>query len=370
MMKLPHRTGVFALVLIMLMVLLCFPVLCADGIKKGMDYSVRIIIPSLFPYMVLSSFMIRSGADEFIGFAARPLTRLLGLPDCAASAVILGLVGGFPVGAKCTSILYHRKKINSEQAQRMMCFCICPGPAFLITALGNIMLGNNMSGVILYASQIISSLLIGIILGLSARINKRCTVYHQTGNVKKAEPVIPCLIGSASDGAESIIGMTALILVFSMFSDLISAAAGYLSGSSAQSGIFLRRELSVIIPVIMEVTGGCQAVKDASMPLWAFSLCVGFGGMCVHFQIFSLVRDIPVSIKKYLAFRILNSVLSAAVTRAFCVFYAPAVSAMTVGGGDRACFSAKTVTGSIAMLVMSVIFVVSMQRDRRLRLRG
>ena len=278
------------------------------------------------------------------------------------------LVYDFPVGAKCTSLLYKHQKINIEQAKRMMCFCICPGPAFLITALGSIMLGNNVSGIILYISQIISSLLIGIILGIHARINNRCQNSSENNN-KNAEPVISCLIGSASDGAYSIIEMTALILIFSLFENILSTSVKSFFESIMNNGTGYGRELSVVIPIIMEVTGGCQSVKDASLPLWMFSLCVGFGGLCVHFQIFSVIRNIPLSRKRYIVFRMINALLSAVVTKVICIFYDPVITTMTVGGGDTAYFSAKTVTGSIAMLIMSVIFVITMHRDRTLKLR-
>ena len=138
--KVPYHMVLFAAAV--MTVLLFFLFLCTEGIKKGMGYTVRIIVPSLFPYMVLSSFIVRSGTDIIIGRISVPLTKLLALPESAGAAVLLSLTGGFPVGAKCVSLLYEEGRLNKEQADRMMCFCVCPGPAFLIPALGCIMLGN------------------------------------------------------------------------------------------------------------------------------------------------------------------------------------------------------------------------------------
>ena len=146
-------------------VLIAFPKAVSDGIITGLENSVNLLVPSLFPFMVLSSFMIRSNAYEYIGKIFFPVAKIFRLPKSAVSAVVLSFIGGFPVGAKCVKLLYENRKINENEAERMMYFCVCSGPAFLITAVGAMMMGNVMSGVVLYVSQIISGLILGTISG-------------------------------------------------------------------------------------------------------------------------------------------------------------------------------------------------------------
>ena len=346
---------------ILTMMLIC-PDKCAEGIKQGMTYAAEIIIPSLFPYMVLSSFILRSGADNIVGIIARPLTKLLYLPECAGSAVILSMTGGFPVGAKCVSVLYNDKRLSDEEAGRMMLFCVCPGPAFLITALGYIMLGSIESGFIVYISQIISSLIIGIILGCFSRFKNR-NAFNNTVRYSnnRQYSVISCLIESARDGADSIIIMTALILFFTMVLGVVSRMILYFTAKTNIDPDIV----SAVVSSFAEVTGGCQAVKNAGLPLWYFSACVGFGGICVHFQIFGILSDIPVRRADYLLFRCLNAFLSFAVTWLICQFYEPSVYTVLRIGEDTACLSTNNITGSIALLIMSVIFVLSAHSAKR-----
>lgn len=340
-------------------IFLFFPDICTEGINKGMGYTVRIIIPSLFPYMVLSSFIIRSGTDVIIGRISIPLTKLLALPESAGAAVLLSLIGGFPVGAKCVSLLYKEGRLNKEQANRMMCFCVCPGPAFLITALGCIMLGNVQSGIIIYISQILSSLITGTALGIFFRFTDRSDKCSKGAMNIKTTDIISCITGAVTDGAESIINMSAMIIFFSVFENALRNLITALTGSDSGSLI------SAVTACFLEVTGGCQAVKDAALPLYFFSVCVGFGGMCVHFQIFGVLEDVPVSRLKYLIFRVFNAVLSGAVTWLICIFYIPTAVSVAVGGGDSAYISERTATGSIALLFMSVVFVLSIQSMKR-----
>ncbi len=360
------KAGIVLISCTLLMILVCYPYECAKGIDKGLQYSCEIIIPSLFPYIVLSSFIIRSGAGHIIGKLFLPITRyLFNLPECAGSAVILSFIGGFPVGAKCVSLLYREKKITVAEAERMMKFCVCSGPAFMITAIGTVMLNSVQAGWILYISQILSCVLIGTILGTVERLQNHSVCGKDSKmNQQNKISVITYLIEASSDGANSVISMTALILMFSLLGNVIqcSGLSEMLTFILDKIGINSRIS-SIIVPMVLEVTGGCSAIREASLPIWFFSLCVGFGGMCVHFQIFELIKGIPVRRSVYLLFRLINAVTSAFITYLICLIYRPTAGVFAVGGGDEAHISAATYMGSLALIVMSVLFVLTLQKS-------
>ena len=73
---------------------LIFSKTTAGGVKKGLDYAADILIPSLFPFMVLSSFAMRSGLSELFGkLFGRVFEVMFSLPRAAAGAIVLSLVG-------------------------------------------------------------------------------------------------------------------------------------------------------------------------------------------------------------------------------------------------------------------------------------
>ena len=79
-----------------------------NGALQGLLYCGNILIPSLFPFMVLSSFAVKSGLSEFAGRILAPLTKKIFHTDgCAGAIILLGLVGGFPIGAKRVVTLYE-----------------------------------------------------------------------------------------------------------------------------------------------------------------------------------------------------------------------------------------------------------------------
>lgn len=359
----PKLIQIFEVFLIIMLSagIICFPSIssfAAEGIKQGMEYSVNLLVPSLFPFMVISSFTMRSGAAEIIGKFFAPVTKyIFRLPPVCSSAIILGLTGGFPVGAKCTAVLYNNKKINAAQAERMMYFCVCSGAAFLVTAIGTIMLKNAVCGVILYFSQIVSCLMIGVISGFFDKKNaKNIDKTENTKNTENSENFISAFINSCSDGAVSIINMTALVMIFSMFINILKV-----------TGIFDIFPDTIIFSVL-EVTSACKVIFEKGFPLWTFSAAAGFGGLCVHLQIFNILKDVPINRKKFMFFRFVNSVLSGVITFMICRIYNPSVNVSNVfmvSTNQQVKISSGTAAGTAAIIIMSAVFVLTLKSNNR-----
>ncbi len=254
----------------------------------------------------------------------------------------------------------------------MLCFCVCSGPAFLITAIGAVMLDNIAVGIILYISQLASCMIIGIAVGIVARVKKSNENTNMVKNIKlnpeQKKSIVSSVIEASLDGANSIIGMTALVLIFSLVVSVLQelGAVGWLCAVFEKIGIS-GRITSTVIPIILEVTGACSNIKEAALPVYFYSLAVGFGGLCVHFQIFDIIRHIPIKRSIYLLFRVINAVLSTLITYIICLFYIPNKDVFSVLGGKEADVSSVSFAGSIALVVMSVVFVLSFHRKNYYR---
>lgn len=337
----------------------------AEGVRRGLEYTARLLIPSLFPFMVLSSFMMRTGASEVFGRLLSPVTRhLFHLPEEASAAIVLSFIGGFPVGAKCVRLLADEKLLSDRQAEQMMLFCICSGPAFLITGIGTLLLGNPEAGVILYVSQLLSGLVLGIIAG---RLSPQPSYTHSRPHaLKKAS----CRVGDAfllacTDGASSILQLTALVLCFSVWLSVADQLG--LPSLTAQFLQFLGVEAptaKAAFSILFEVTTACRRICDSGCPLWVLSFAVGLGGLCVHFQIFSMLGNIRLSRPKVLAFRLINACFSAFLVYVFCLFHHPAAPVFALWDGTQAEWSSTTLIGAAALVLMSGVFVLSLQKPR------
>lgn len=350
-------------VLIFLSALLLFPSESSEGVKNGLNYSATLLIPSLFPFMVLSSFAIRSGFSEIAGKLFSKITKFLfGLPSVCSATIILSLVGGFPVGAKCIRLLYDEKKISLVQAQRMMLFCVCSGPAFLITAIGAIMLKNITAGIILYISQIVSCIILGIVSRFIYRKENTKLISSEVKSKPKIN-ILSAFIMSSSDGAKSITEMTALVVIFSLFINVAekSGIISLLSDVFSSIGIS-SRFADLIIPTVLEVTGACSKICDGGLPLWFLSLAVGFGGLCVHLQIFDILHGVNIKKSHFFIFRIINAILSSFLTYIICIFYSPSADTFATSEFSETVFTSSSIAGTVALVIMSIVFLLSLRK--------
>ena len=346
--------------------LLSFPEETAGGISRGLMYSAQMLIPSLFPFMLLSSFMIRSGAADILGRALSfVFSRLFRLPPAASAAVILSFIGGYPVGAGCVRTLCDRKAISSVQAEQMMMFCVCSGPAFLITGVGTLLLHSTEAGVIIYASQVISGLILGVISG---RIYNRGTKRQPDKDLRGSPPQVndpaDAFIMSSRDASWSIIGLTAMVSVFTMLISVLSETG--IPGLIAEFLKLLGVDACIAehaLLIAAEVTGACHEIAEGGCPLWLISAAAGFGGLCVHFQIFSILGDIKLRKSRFFLFRTGNAFLSSVIVYIVCRLRHQTAGVFAGSLEVKAELSSVSAVGAVVLVLMSAVFVMSLKAD-------
>ena len=87
--------------------LLIYPSYTSAGIRNGLRLLGENIIPYLFPFMVLSTYIAQSSATELMSkLLHKPASIIWGVNGNGLIAVILGLIGGYPVGAKTVAEFY------------------------------------------------------------------------------------------------------------------------------------------------------------------------------------------------------------------------------------------------------------------------
>lgn len=159
----------FCAVILSLYCMFKMPESVAEGITDGFKICFYTLLPSLFPFMILSSYIIKSDVLYPVYRFLSPVTRtLFKQPPSAAAVIIMSLIGGFPIGAKMTYSLYKSGKISENEAKRLNCFTVNAGPAFAVTAVGVSMFRSTRAGLIIYVSLCLSSILSGIITSFFA----------------------------------------------------------------------------------------------------------------------------------------------------------------------------------------------------------
>ena len=154
----------YGAVLLFAVLLTAFSDIALSSAKSGVSICLEIIIPSLFPFFVFSSLLISSGAaNRLYRIFSGSMPRLFGVSGVGALPLILGFIGGYPIGSKTVSELYTSGHISKKEAHRLLFFDGNTGPAFILGAVGTAVFRSITAGGILYLTHILSALLIGII---------------------------------------------------------------------------------------------------------------------------------------------------------------------------------------------------------------
>lgn len=103
------------------------------GAKEGISICLQTVIPALFPFFVLSGWLMgMAGGSRLL----RPLGRLCRIPEGAEAVLIPAFLGGYPMGAACVGTACRRGWLDRREGARLLAFCSNAGPAFLFGMLG------------------------------------------------------------------------------------------------------------------------------------------------------------------------------------------------------------------------------------------
>lgn len=262
----------------------------AAWVAEGLRTCAFRLIPSLFPFLVLSSAALELGASRIVPKGIkRMFGKLFGVSGDGTCAIILGWLCGFPIGAKCAGSLYASGKISANEYKKTVCTASTPSPAFLISAVGIGMLGSAARGVILYFISVLASVSVGILLG-RVLPSEPCRGTGDAGNVRRS--FSGALTRAVTESASGMLNICAFVIFFSAFLGVAEQLLSFAELSpAALSVIFGAFELTSGLTLICEHTG--------SLPLCA--LAVGWCGFSVHFQTLSICSEEPVGIPLYLS---------------------------------------------------------------------
>ena len=260
------------------------------GASEGIDLCIRTVIPSMFPFLVLSIFLTGQMFSLRLRWL-RPLGRLLHLPENAEVIFLVGLLGGYPMGAQCIRQAYDTGGLSRPDAQRMLCFCSNAGPAFLF-GIGARLLGNVRLCWMVWAVHILSAILIGMFVPAG----KSRPVTTQEG---------PNL--SLTDAVRRAAGVMAVICSWIvLFRILLSFLEKWIYP-------LIPGPASIALSGLLELTNGCAALMQLQSPEYRivlFSAILGFGGLCVGLQTGAVLAGSGLQMGPYFLGKAAQGVLS------------------------------------------------------------
>jgi len=296
-----------------------FPQEAIQAATDGLALSFNVIIPSLFPFFVLSTLMVRLGLTQYFGRALEPVMRpLFNVSGACSSAFVLGFVGGYPVGAKTAVALYESGQISRVEAERLLAFSNNSGPAFILGIVGVGIFASSRVGLMLYAAHAVASVLVGVLF--------RRWGGRQAGGGRRARGPIEAtrfsqaFVSSVTGSLQATLNICGFVIFFTVFIHLlfltgaISTISGLLGTLFTGLGFDAEWASSLLIGLI-ELSSGVWSLRDvagqmsSAIAMAAFML--GWAGLSVHCQVLSFIGGSGLSVRSYILGKFLHGGISA-----------------------------------------------------------
>ena len=326
------------------------PQYSAQGVKNGLFICAQTVIPALFPFCVLSSFFVKTGLCSVLGrFLSVVTKRVFALPGEAGGVMIMGLCGGFPVGASMTAALLENGTLSKGEAGKLMLFCVNAGPAFVIGAVGAGMLGSVRAGVILFCSLTAASLVVGFLTRFIPE--KECGENEDTVFSVPPQPLRDALPSAVTDGTTAILSICAWVILFSCLLEYIPLLG-------------LSRETDIVLNCILEVTRGCaSAVELGNIPVIAAAL--GWSGVSVHCQVMRYVKTAEVPFLHFVCARVLNGAIASLVCAGLLKFFPCSVETFAQNTHMVPVAFSFSAPAAAAMLFMGALLILELDTKRK-----
>lgn len=220
-----------------------------QGAAEGMALCIRTLIPSLFPFFVLSIMLTSSLSG--------------------GGLLLTGILGGYPVGAGNVARAYRAGQLCREEAERMAVLCNCAGPSFLFGVVGPV-LGDVGAAFALWGIYLLSIWMLWMILPKS----KAARSFSRSIRLQQA-------LFDAIRAMAGVCGWVVLLRV------LIAILDRWIMWILPDWGRFC-------IYGLLELSNGCLSLTgaEAGIRLVLAAGFIGFGGFCVFLQTTSVTEGL------------------------------------------------------------------------------
>lgn len=272
-------------------VILLFPADCLSFALKGLNLWFERMIPTLFPFMVLSGIIIRMDlTDSFVKILNPVLGRLFRIRPACVYGMLVGFLCGFPMGAHVTAQLYEQKQISRQEAAYLLSFCNNIGPVYFISFVLP-MLSLKETAPFLFGMYGLP-LLYGLFLRYTVFQNAVDGGSGQKLPAKKRIFLLTAMDESVLSALSGIARLGGYMVFFNLLFILPELTARLFSAKEGFAVLFTGG-----ISCLLEITGGINLMGNRMPHL---VLCIlPFGGLSCIAQTYSMIKNTDLSVAEY-----------------------------------------------------------------------
>lgn len=306
--------------------------------KSGIYLWANSVLPSLLPFFMATELLGYTDIVPILGKILNKIMKpLFNVPGEGAFALIMGIISGYPVGAKIVAHLKEQGVCSDVECERLIAFTSNSGPLFIIGTVGVGLFSDVKIGMFLFISHILACLSVGIIFRWWKIKQENCYFSKSNRFKLSSKILLPrsstynketiCFSNLGEILSKSIINAINSVITIGGFVVLFSVIISILENSYILTLIkeLLEPILNLIgisdiycngfITGIIEVTNGLQTIASLNannylVQLLICSFLLGFGGFSVLLQVLSITSKANISIKPYFLGKVLQAIFS------------------------------------------------------------
>lgn len=301
------------IILLLISMLITFFII-PSSIMESVSFAISIwkdsLIPSLFPFFIVTDLLIQYGFIELIGELLKNImNNFFHLPGEASFVLIGSLISGFPSSSKYIKELLESNKIDENEANYLLKFNHFSNPLFVIGTIGIMLLNNKKVGLLILCIHILSNFVIAIIYRPKYNKYKKEKISIITAITKMYKKrnsnnysFSEILTNSIFKTIHTLLLLLGIITIFIILSTILKE-------------FFVLPPLSgAMLNGILEMTGGIKAISNINIPLnikaSVITFFISFGGLSIHMQVMSILSGFNIKYTSYFASRILHATIS------------------------------------------------------------
>lgn len=269
------------------------------------------IFPSLFPFFVLSEFLINYGFIEFVSELFKPImNKLFKVKGVGAFVFIMSLISGFPSNSKYVRELYMNGLINEYEGTKLLTFTHFSNPLFILGTISILFLNNKEVGFLILLCHYFGNIIVGFMFRnyyVSEKESSKISFKNALLNMHKRRISNNKSFGEVMSGALTN-GINTLLLIFGVVTLFLVIT------TIIDNNINLSSYYQSILNGIVEMTQGLKYVSLLDIPLKIKStlsvMFISFGGISVHIQLISILSDTKIKYFPFFVARVIHACIS------------------------------------------------------------
>lgn len=306
--------------------------------KSGLSLFANSVVPSLLPFFIATELLSNTNIIQIVGKLLNKFMRpIFNVPGEGAYAFLIGIISGYPVGAKIVTKLRNDGICSKSEGERMLALSNNSGPLFIIGTVGVSLFGSSQTGFLLLVTHILACITVGIILGLIERFKFNNEDFKNSLEVRHKNTqnlsTLGEILGSSIKNAIYTVTMVGgFVVLFSVIISILEESHIIDLICNILKPIFktfnLNTSLSkALITGIIELTNGVKLAssihdKIISNQIILCAFLLGFGGFSILLQVLSITSKSDLSIKPYIVGKFMQGLFAGFYTY-IAIYYIP-----------------------------------------------